>query len=61
MTFQYTTVSGNSGFVHDVISVLRVGTHTYEFTQHGRTGKLRITEIQILKCDVRCLCHAARD
>lgn len=57
LTFQYTTESGKSDFVHDVISVTKIGTHTYEFTQAGRQGKLRVVEVITIKCDIRCSCH----
>jgi len=57
MTYQYTTSALKTDYVHDVISVTRVGTHTYEFWQHGRSGKLRVVDVIALSCDVRCLCH----
>ena len=60
MTFTYRTISNPAEkWVHDVISVVQVSAHTYEFTQHGRQGKLRVTEVTDLRCDNRCLCHAS--
>jgi len=57
MTFQYFTMSGKSDYVHDVISVTKVGIHTYEFTQHGKQGKLRVVEVIRLQLDTQCSCH----
>ena len=57
MTFKYTTLSGKVGYVHDVVSVTKVGTHTYEFKGEFGKDKLRVVEVVTLQCDMRCLCH----
>lgn len=57
MTYKVDTMNGRTEYVHDVISMTRVGNHTYEFLQNGIQGKLRVTEVIRIQLDYSCLCH----
>lgn len=56
LTFKLITFDGEAHLVHDVFTLTRVGTHTYEFILAG-AQKVRYTSIMIVQCDYRCLCH----
>ena len=62
MTFKYQTMSLKTDYIHDVISMTRVGTHTYEFlhrrmTDDGELGKTRVTDVISIQMREDCSCH----
>jgi len=59
MTVNITTSDLKQLHLFDVTSVNQVGTHTYEFHQSNKQGKLRVVEVISMRIHNNCLCHSS--